>query len=232
MSNKRRHSLRGIKVLRDLSDAERADLELKCSWKTYTPGERVLTHLDRTDDVFFLITGRARAVIYSLAGKVVSFRDLAAGDMFGEFSAIDGRPRSATIEARTPCLIAVMTSTLFWETIETQSKFSGAVLRQEIRNIRELTERVFEFSTLAVNNRLHAELLRLARAGETDGEVAEISPCPKHSDIASRISTHREAVTREVNRLAHLNLIEKQGRALRIRDLPRLERMVREATDE
>ena len=192
----------------------------------------MLTHLDRTDDVFFLVTGRARAVIYSLAGKVVSFRDLSAGDMFGEFSAIDGRPRSATIEAQTACLIAIMSSALFWEMIENQSKFSVAVLRQEIRNIRALTDRVFEFSTLAVNNRLHAELLRLARASPSDGDVAEISPCPKHSEIASRISTHREAVTREVNRLAHLNLIEKQGKALRITDLPRLERMVREAMDE
>ena len=218
--------------MRDLSDEERAEIELKCCWKNFMPGERMLTHLDRTDDVFFLVTGRARAVIYSLAGKVVNFRDLSAGDMFGEFSAIDGRPRSATIEAQTPCLIAIMSSALFWEMIENQSKFSVAVLRQEIRNIRQLTDRVFEFSTLAVNNRLHAELLRLARASPSDGAVAEISPCPKHSEIASRISTHREAVTREVNRLAHLNLIEKQGKALRITDLPRLERMVREAMDE
>lgn len=232
MSNRRLHSLRDITVLRDLSDEERSDLELKCSWISFNPGERVLSHLDRSDDVFFLTTGTARAVIYSPAGKVVMFRDLAAGDMFGEFAAIDGRPRSATIEARTPSLIAVMPATVFWDTIKNQNSFSVAVLRQAIRYTRELTDRVFEFSTLAVNNRLHAELLRLARASENDGVVAEISPCPKHREIASRISTHREAVTREVSRLVHLNLIEKQGKALKITDLPRLERMVREATGE
>jgi CRP/FNR family transcriptional regulator, cyclic AMP receptor protein len=57
-----------------------------------------------------------------------------------------------------------------------------------------------------------------------DGAV--IRPAPTHSEMASRISTHREAVTRELSRLRSLGIIARQGRTLRVNDLARLEAMV------
>jgi CRP-like cAMP-binding protein len=101
-----------------------------------------------------------------------------------------------------------------------------------VGQIRVLTTRVFEFSTLAVNNRIQAELLRLARqAGGVDGNIATIEPAPKHAEIASRISTHREAVAREISRLEALGLLQRKSRRIIITDLRRLARMVEEATN-
>ena len=71
-----------------------------------------------------------------------------------------------------------------------------------VMTIRSLTTRVYElFSTLAVNNRIQAELLRLASFTCQGGNSARIAPAPTHVEIASRVSSHREAVTRELNRL-------------------------------
>ena len=67
------------------------------------------------------------------------------------------------------------------------------------------------FSTLAVSNRIQAELLRLASLAPRAGKSARIAPAPTHTDIASRVSTHREAVTRELNRLSRAGLIERAG---------------------
>ena len=82
------------------------------------------------------------------------------------------------------------------------------------REIRELTTRVFEFSTLAVRYRIQAEILRLAELSACTGKVAHIVPAPTHAEIASRTSTHREAVTRELNRLAQMGILEQQNREL------------------
>ena len=101
-----------------------------------------------------------------------------------------------------------------------------------VRQVRGLTKRVYEFSTLAVQNRIHAELLRLARDHAVADGTARLDPAPTHADIASRISTHREAVTRELSRLAKLGLVEQKGRSLTIKDLDRLERMVADASGE
>jgi CRP/FNR family cyclic AMP-dependent transcriptional regulator len=106
------------------------------------------------------------------------------------------------------------------------------VLQHLTRLVRSLSTRVYEFSTLAVQNRIHAELLRLAREGEAAERGVLIAHPPTHSEIASRISTHREAVTRELNRLAKLGIVERRGTALLIADLGRLARMVAEATGE
>jgi hypothetical protein len=101
-----------------------------------------------------------------------------------------------------------------------------------VRNVRTLTKRVYEFSTLAVNNRIQAELLRLAGLGTREGKGARISPAPTHAEIASRVSTHREAVTRELNRLSRVGIIERRSGALVVHDLDRLAAMVNEMTGE
>lgn len=72
-----------------------------------------------------------------------------------------------------------------------------------------LTTRVYDFSTLAVKNRIQAELLRLANLVPKDGKSARIFPAPTHGEIASRVSTHREAVTRELNRLCRIGVAER-----------------------
>ena len=107
-----------------------------------------------------------------------------------------------------------------------------ALLSQFVAKIRTLTTRVYEFSALAVSNRIQAELLRLAKLAPEDGKSVLIAAAPTHSEIASRISTHREAVTRELNRLSRLGIIERKGSALLIKDIDRLAEMVHEVTGE
>ena len=104
-----------------------------------------------------------------------------------------------------------------------------AVLVRVVAQIRALTTRVFEFSTQAVNNRIDAEILRLAKAGGIRGRQAHIVPFPKHGEIASRISTHREAVTRRLSYLEKKKLIQRNGTTLIVNDLSELESMVHDA---
>ena len=108
----------------------------------------------------------------------------------------------------------------------THPKAAEAMLKRLTRQIRTLSERVFEFSTLAVRNRIHAELVRLASECTQPDGSARLSPPPTHADIASRISTHREAVTRELNDMAQAGLVERKPGALVIRDVARLREMV------
>ena len=155
-----------------------------------------------------------------------------AGEVFGEYPAIDGGPRSASVEARTRCAVASMPAGAFQELLATEPKVAQALLPQLVTKIRALTTRVYEFSTLAVKNRIQAELLRLANLASREGKSARIIPAPTHVEIASRVSTHREAVTRELNRLCRIGIAERQGSALLVKDIERLAEMVHEATGE
>ena len=225
-------SLVGIKILGRLAPECVEKLEDRCSWQRYKAGQVIVDYLDQSDEVFFIISGEVRVTIYSLAGKAVSFRDLGPGEVFGEYPAIDRGPRSASVEAHTSCLLASLPGAGFRELIEKEPGVSQAMLPQLVSKIRALTTRVYEFSTLVVSNRIQAEVLRLASDAPRSGNRARIEPAPTHSEIASRVSTHREAVSRELARLSRLGLIEREKNALVVRDLERLTEMVHTATGE
>ena len=219
-------TLDGVEIFAAMAAEDRAALAGRCHWRRFMRGQQIIGHQEETRDVFFVIAGEVRATSYALSGKEVTYRDIAAGDMFGEYAAIDGEPRSADVVALTDCLVASMSDTVFWEVLDRHPEVAAVTLKRLTRQIRVLTERIFEFSTLAVRNRIHAELLRLARSHTAEDNTAVIKPAPTHAELASRVSTHREAVTRELNALAHARLVERRGDALRINDVAKLSRMV------
>lgn len=223
-------SLVGIEVFRHLSAADREKLAALCQGRRYAAEQRILSHKDEGRDVYFIISGKVRVTIYSVSGKEITFRDQSAGEMFGELGAIDGEPRSAHVMALEDSLLATMSRETFWKVLNGYPEVAEFTLKRLATLVRLLSERVFEFSTLAVRNRIHAELLRLARENLHDNNTATIAPSPTHADIASRISTHREAVTREYHDLSVAGLIEQRRGELVINDVVRLENMVREVT--
>jgi hypothetical protein len=76
------------------------------------------------------------------------------------------------------------------------------------------------------------EVLRLATLAGRVGNGARIVPAPTHVEIANRVSTHREAVTRELTRLTRIGIVKRSGDALLVSDVERLTQMVQDATGE
>ena len=221
-------SLASIAIFRDLPPGDLESLAQRCTWRRFDSDQQIVGHLDETRDVYFIVQGKVRVIVYSFAGKEVTFRDIPAGELFGELSALDGQPRSANVVALEPSLTAALSNEAFNEIVETHPEVAKALLMRLTQQVRGLTDRIFEFSTLAVKNRIHAELLRLAQDAAEDDNTAMITPVPKHAEMASRLSTHREAVTRELTQLAQSGLLERRKEGLLIRDLERLGRMVEE----
>jgi CRP-like cAMP-binding protein len=218
--------LRGIAMLRGLTDAELAELSSSCHWRVYDAGALVLDQDSDSQDVYFIAVGRVRVTIYAENGREVAFRDLTEGASFGELSAIDGRPRSASVVALTRLNLARLPRDRFWALVRDKPIFAENLLRNVAGLVRSLTERVIDYSTLGVQNRIQAELVRMARESGVAGNCAVIAPIPRHADIASRVSTNREAVTRELSQLSAQGVVERRPDALVITDLARLADMV------
>jgi CRP-like cAMP-binding protein len=109
--------------------------------------------------------------------------------------------------------------------LEVNGKISIRLIELLVGKIRAMSERLFEVSALAVRERIRRELLRLARDGTQFSNGVVIRPAPTHYEIAARIGSHREAVTREVNRLEAAGVVEVRRRHLRIIDMGRLQQM-------
>jgi len=217
-------TLLGVRMFASLGPRERA--EVLCRAASFAGGVLVVSFRDPSSDVYFVVSGRVRATVYSPGGREVTFRDLGAGEIFGDIAAIDGGPRSAEVHTLEPSVLAWLSAGDFRRLLRRYPEVAEALMRRLAHLVRSLSERVFELSTLAVNDRLHAELLRLAAACGGSGRSAVIPELPTHQELANRIGTHREAVTRELKRLEAAGLIERRGRALLMPDLARLRRMV------
>jgi len=224
-------TLSGIELFSDLPGSDLEALARQCRWRRYVPDQQIIGDQDKTTDVFFIASGRVRATVYSPSGKEVSFRDLGTGASIGELSAVDGAPRSANVIALTETVLASMPADVFKNILRDHPEVSDRMMAYLVSLVRKLSDRIVEFSVLAVKNRIHAELLRLAREHGNDGNTATLSPAPTHADIASRVATHREAVTRELKALADNGLIERQRGALVIPNVSRLARLVEEGLE-
>lgn len=220
--------MRSIELLEGLAPEKLDAIARQCVWRNYDAGQRIISRNASDRDVYLLVSGKVRITTYSEGGRQVTFRDIGTGDLFGEVAALDDKPRSADVIALEPALIASMRPANFRDLLGNEPQLAQRVLRRLAGLVRGLSVRVIDLSTLGVQNRIHAELLRLAREAGVSRNSARIDPAPKHADIASQVSTYREQVTRELSALAKLGVLGKEGTALVVLDMKRLEKMVEE----
>jgi CRP-like cAMP-binding protein len=173
-----------------------------------------------------VVSGRVRVTIYSASGRQVTFRDIPAGELFGEVAAIDGMPRSADVVALESGLTASMPPSVFRELLRDEPGVAERVLQRLAGLVRRMSARVIDLSTLNVPSRIHAELLRLAREAGVRGNAARIAHAPTHAELASQVSTYREEVSRELSSLSKAGVLAREGPALVIRDVARLQALV------
>lgn len=212
--------------LDQLDSASRKRLELKLRTVRIPKGRTVIEHGSVTDEVFFVIEGELKVLIYSPSGQEVSVTQISAGDMVGEFSALDGMARAATVVAVTGATLKAMLRRDFRECLETSPKAAIWLARNLSKQIRALNNRLFELATLNVSNRLQFELLRLGLIAGVTQNAAVIDPAPTHSELANRIGTNRESVTRELRDLSRRHILKQQGRRVEILDIEELSAIV------
>jgi CRP/FNR family transcriptional regulator, cyclic AMP receptor protein len=224
-----RHSetLARIPLFRSLDGEAVRRLDSQCVWRRAKAKEWVLDYKDGGAELYFVSQGHVRVLIRTPAGKESILRDIRSGEYFGELAAIDGRPRSAGIAAVTDSVIARMPPAIFRGVVHAYPDVCDQLLVLLACQIRMLANRINEYGTLDARTRIYAELLRLARTGQS-GE-AIISPPPTHAELAARVSSHREAVTRELNNLTRAGLLGRRRGALVLLDPAHLASIVAEA---
>ena len=198
----------------------------QCRWTRYKRNQYVIRR-DGTDrDVYFVIAGMVRVTAEAGRGRQIIFRDVPAGDLFGEHSAIDGRAHFADVLAVQESLLASMPPEAFRALLANHASVRERVLRRLTRSVRELADRVLDMGAKRVPWRIWVELLRLARLAGVENNAARIERPPTHQEIASHVGTSREEVTRELSRLDREGLAKREGRALVVRDVGALEGLI------
>jgi len=226
-------SLASVDLFACLDESERLALEQKCTWQRWAPGQQIIDRETMSNEVYFLIQGSARVIDYSDSGsREIVFDEIGPGGYFGELAAIDGQPRSTNIIAKGETLTASLSAPTFIDLLFQRREVGLALLLRLTEVIRVSNGRIMDLSTLGAQNRIYAELLRLAKTGgKQPRNTAIIKPIPVHADIAARVSTTRETVTRVLGDLHHRGVIGREQDAINILDIERLIQMVHRFKD-
>ena len=165
----------------------------------------------------------ARALLYGAEGQLVLLHEFSRGDIFGAIARADAEPHEAEVVAVEDVRAALFLALDFLTLIEQHGCVGLALSRMLLKRLRETTGRMVERTTLSASGRIHAELLRLARA-VADGRT--LRPAPVLAAMAVRVLSTRETVSRTINALERRGIIRREADALIVVAPHRLEEMV------
>jgi CRP-like cAMP-binding protein len=226
--------LASVSLFKDLK-LDLAPYEARSSWRRFTPEEILVDFDEPSTDVYFLLAGEVRVLMRTASGKEVILDEMRAGELFGEFAAIDGVKRSANVTALTRGEVCVMPAATFRELVFSTPEVADRLFKLLTSRIRELNGRLMEQTVLDLRHRLYSELLRLSipRAhGENGTGERVVTPPPFHHILAARIGCRREQVTREFSMMAQESLIERTRGALVLKRPDVLQARIAEAMRE
>ena len=193
------------------------------------PGQMVIGEGTESTDVYFIVSGRVQISLFSAEGRETILREMVAGQLLGELAAIDDRPRSANVTAVDETTLAHVTGAEFRAFLLDLPQAAVWLARQLSALVRDLTDRTFELATMPVSVRLQSLVMRLAIEAGVENDQSLITNLPTHADIAARIGSNREAVTRGLGQLTRDGIISQTGRKMTVLSARRLRDLIASA---
>ncbi|PYQ21158.1 MAG: Crp/Fnr family transcriptional regulator [Acidobacteria bacterium] len=200
-----REVLRTVPIFSELSDEDITSLAHLALRKRY-PKDTVIFFENEEGDFFFtILEGRVKVTILGDDGREVILSVLGPGDFFGEMALLDNEPRSATA-------IAVEETELL--SLDNRS-ITTALIRVLSARLRRANHQISTLALLDVYGRVARVIVDMAREeGKRlrDGRIAFRRAT--HQEIANRIGTTRETVTRMLKDLERQGLIHVEGKEI------------------
>lgn len=183
------------------------DLISKAEVRTWPSGTQLITEGDPGEAVFFIISGRVKVTLYGEEGREIVLAILNDGDMFGEMSIIDDKPRSANVEAVQDLQCLVVTKGAFLDYLSRHHKVYMRFFAYLTGRLREATRKIGGLALLDVCGRIAHTLIGMAKADGTDKAVVEIER-PTHEQLAAMIGSSREVVSRALKKMTQEGYIK------------------------
>ena len=204
-----------------LSATEMADLRAAGRVQRFVKGSRLLSEHQAGDRVMVLLEGRVKVVGTNADGRDMVFDFRTAGELVGELSAIDGAPRSGSVEALDAVEALTIAAPDFLAYLERHPRAMLHVTRMLCERLRDADRKLLGFAAADSTARVAARLLELAeRFGEPgpDGAVTIELPLTQE-ELAGWTGSSREAVARALQTMRELGWVHTARRRITIHDL-------------
>jgi CRP/FNR family transcriptional regulator len=189
----------------------------------FDAGQVIYSEGERGGDLLIIKEGTARIVRTAASGRHQLISIEREGSSLGEVSVFDGGPYSTTAVAAIPIVLLRLEGARFRQLCASHPEVAIKVIRVLGHRLRRLRNLVEQLSFATVRDRLITHLLHLAEErGVVNAHGTEIELDENNEELAARLGTVRELVSRNLGRLHGEGLIRMRKRSISIPDEPAL----------
>jgi len=212
-----------------LDPIEREMIARRAVRKDFAAGQLLFQEGDVCTGLHIVSSGRVRIFKSSASGREQVLAIEGPGSTVAELPIFDGGQYPASAVAVEATEIAFIPRDQFRAFCLERPEVALKVLAAVGARLRKLVDLIEELSFTTVRQRLAAQLVRLARtAGQKTDEGIACQLPDSHQEMAHRMGTVRELVSRNLTRLAAEGIVKVDGRHILIRELEKLEEIAQE----
>jgi CRP/FNR family transcriptional regulator, cyclic AMP receptor protein len=208
--------------LSELEPAEREDLERLGSVRRYRRGDVLFHEGDDAGAVVVLLDGHVKAAMMN-DGREVILAFPGPGELLGEISAVDGKPRSGTVRAVDEVEALVIPGSAFRSYLERRPRIALLLLRSVAARLREADRQRVDYAVNDVVVRVAGRLVDLCdRYGAEDEAGIDVGLAITQDELAAWAGASREAVAKAMALLRTLGWVKTERRRIIVLDLAAL----------
>lgn len=210
-------------ALAALPPSEQEQLHQMGRRAAFTAGQVLIRQGATGRTVQLLLAGRVKISVVTRDGSRVLLALRGPGDTIGELSAIDGQPRSATVEAMDAVEALVLSAERFLGFLVERPSLLLALARKLSTRLRESDVRRIEMATATIDVRLARQLLHLlathGRPASPDERDEALQLRLSQEDLAGSIGAARETVSLALGRLREAGALETRRGSVIVHDI-------------
>lgn len=222
-------TLRRVPLFAELSEDELGEVARRVTRKEYPAGATIFTDGERCRELLVVEAGAVRLMKTAASGREQLISIERMGSTLAEVPVFDEGRYSITARAMEPTYLLRLPADDFQRICSQHPEVAMKMIKVLGHRLRHLDGLVEELSFSTVRGRLIAHLLRLAEERGCLTENAAVFEVDENNEeLAARLGTVRELISRNLGRLHGDGLIEMRRRTVRIPDIGKLENEINE----
>ena len=190
--------------------------------RNFKAGDIMAMQGERSEVVGYILSGQAKAISYSENGATTWIGYFSPEEFFGHMSLLTKAPINFEVTAETDVTALIISTNTMRDLLSEESELTQVLAKDLAARLDVMTQRLVEAFTLSAKGRICAELARLACVIGITPEKKIIRPNPVFVDLALRVNSTRETVSRTVSELQKKGVLSREPGALVVENPDRL----------
>jgi CRP-like cAMP-binding protein len=208
-------------LFRHLSDKELQKISLNKITESYKRGSIIYQEGNRMKGFYCVQSGITKIYKTGFDGKEQIIRFAKSGDIIGYRSVMSNEPACTTAEVLEACTLCHIPAELLMELVKTNGFFAVELMKLTCKELGEANSYITDIAQKTVKERLAEILIHLDKEFGVNGEgVLNISLT--REELSNIVGTATESIIRLLSEFKTDQLIELNGRKIKILDMPGL----------